>query len=133
MCMNNPRILYGSHSKESKCLLCHKCVQIFFKAFFFSFQTRVSLYSLGCPGTHFVDQAGLELRNPPASAPQVLGLQACTAKPGKRTLSCFFQSALSLRVLAFSICFPLQTWICGKLMCKFGFVTEYHGFSIYGN
>jgi hypothetical protein len=22
----------------------------------------------GCPGTHFVDQAGLELRNPPASA-----------------------------------------------------------------
>jgi hypothetical protein len=32
------------------------------------FQDRVSLCSLGCPGTHFVDQAGLELRNPPASA-----------------------------------------------------------------
>ncbi len=31
--------------------------------------TRVSLYSPGCPGTHFVDQVGLELRNPPASAP----------------------------------------------------------------
>jgi hypothetical protein len=31
------------------------------------FQDRVSLYSPGCPGTHFVDQAGLELRNPPAS------------------------------------------------------------------
>jgi hypothetical protein len=27
--------------------------------------------------THFVDQASLELRNPPASASQVLGLQAC--------------------------------------------------------
>ncbi|GAB1297464.1 F-box only protein 33 [Apodemus speciosus] len=27
----------------------------------------------GCPGTHFVDQAGLELRNPPATASQVLG------------------------------------------------------------
>jgi hypothetical protein len=26
---------------------------------------------------HFVDQAGLELRNPPASASQVLGLKAC--------------------------------------------------------
>jgi hypothetical protein len=38
----------------------------------------VSLYSSGCPGTHFVDQAGLELRNPPASASQVLGLKACT-------------------------------------------------------
>jgi hypothetical protein len=25
---------------------------------------RVSLCSPGCPGTHFVDQAGLELRNP---------------------------------------------------------------------
>jgi hypothetical protein len=32
------------------------------------FQDRVSLYSPGCPGTHSVDLAGLELRNPPASA-----------------------------------------------------------------
>jgi hypothetical protein len=32
------------------------------------FQDRVSLCSPGCPGAHFVDQAGLELRNPPASA-----------------------------------------------------------------
>ncbi|GAB1294426.1 Dynein axonemal assembly factor 4 [Apodemus speciosus] len=31
--------------------------------------------SPGCPGTSSVDQAGLELRNPPASASQVLGLQ----------------------------------------------------------
>jgi hypothetical protein len=36
---------------------------------------RVSLYSPGCPGTHSVDQAALELRNPPASATQVLGLK----------------------------------------------------------
>jgi hypothetical protein len=43
---------------------------------------RVSLYSLGCPGTHFADQADLELRNPPASAPQVLGLKACATMPG---------------------------------------------------
>jgi hypothetical protein len=41
------------------------------------FQDRVSLCSPGCPGTHFVDQSGLELRNPPASASQVLGLKAC--------------------------------------------------------
>ncbi|EDL35822.1 mCG1037521, partial [Mus musculus] len=39
---------------------------------------RVSLYSPGCPGTHFIDQTGLELRNPPASASQVLGLKMCT-------------------------------------------------------
>jgi hypothetical protein len=45
---------------------------------FLIFRDRVSLCSPGCPGTHSVDQAGLELRNPPASAYQVLGLKACT-------------------------------------------------------
>ena len=43
------------------------------------FQDRVSLCSPGFPGTHSVDQAGLQLRNLPASASQVLGLQACAA------------------------------------------------------
>jgi hypothetical protein len=42
----------------------------------------VSLYSPGCPGTHFVVQAGLELRNPPASACRVLRLKACATMPG---------------------------------------------------
>jgi hypothetical protein len=32
------------------------------------FQDKVSLCSPSCPGTHFVDQAGLELRNLPISA-----------------------------------------------------------------
>jgi hypothetical protein len=40
-------------------------------------ETRFLCYSPDCPGTHFVDQAGLELRNLPASASQVLGLKAC--------------------------------------------------------
>jgi hypothetical protein len=40
----------------------------FKETLFFSPRDRVSLYSPGCPGTHSVDQAGLELRNPPASA-----------------------------------------------------------------
>jgi hypothetical protein len=43
----------------------------------FVFPDRVSLYSPGCPETHFVDQAGFKLRNPPASASRVLGLKAC--------------------------------------------------------
>jgi hypothetical protein len=47
---------------------------LFFFFFFLVFRDRVSLYSPGCTGTHFVDQAGLELRNLPAS--QVLGLKA---------------------------------------------------------
>jgi hypothetical protein len=49
----------------------------------FCFGDRVSLCSSsGCPGTHSVDQAGLELRNLPASASQVLGLKACATSPG---------------------------------------------------
>jgi hypothetical protein len=47
------------------------------------FRDSVSLYSPGCPGTHFVDQAGLELRNLPASVSQVLGLKACATMPGQ--------------------------------------------------
>jgi hypothetical protein len=42
---------------------------------FFVFPDRVSLYSPGCPGTHSVDQAGLELRNPPASASKSAGIK----------------------------------------------------------
>jgi hypothetical protein len=42
------------------------CLLVLFCLFFFP--DRVSLCSPGCPGTHFVDQAGLELRNLPASA-----------------------------------------------------------------
>jgi hypothetical protein len=49
----------------------------------FVFRDWASLCSPGCPGTHSVDQAGLELRNPPASASQVLGSKVCatTARP----------------------------------------------------
>jgi hypothetical protein len=49
----------------------------------FVFWDRVFLHSPGCPGTHSVDQAGLELRNPPASASQVLGLKACATTTGQ--------------------------------------------------
>jgi hypothetical protein len=58
----------------------------FFVCFLFVclfFQDRVSLCSPGCPGTHSVDQAGLELRNPPASASRMLGLKACATTPGE--------------------------------------------------
>jgi hypothetical protein len=72
----------------SNCLLPTFCSTFFFSFLFFSFffllvfRDRVSLYSPGFPRTHFVDQAGLELRNPPASASQVLGLKACATTPG---------------------------------------------------
>jgi hypothetical protein len=62
-------------------------VCLFFGVLFcFVFQDRVSLYSPSCPGAHFVDQAGLKLRNLPASASRVLGLKACATRPGKMSL-----------------------------------------------
>jgi hypothetical protein len=45
------------------------CLFVLFVCLFvLVFRDRVSLYSPGCPGTRSVDQAGLELRNLPASA-----------------------------------------------------------------
>jgi hypothetical protein len=67
------------------------CFVFFLFVCLFVFRDRVSLCSPGCPGTHSVDQAGLELRNPPASASRVLGLKACTTMPG---CNCYFPSFL---------------------------------------
>jgi hypothetical protein len=70
-------------------LLIKKFFRFFFSCFFFFFfffRDKVSLCSSDCPGTHSVDQAGLELRNPLAS--QVLGLKACA------TTACLAWNAL---------------------------------------
>jgi hypothetical protein len=66
------------------CVSVHMCLCVTFFLFFcfVLFQDRVSLCSPGCPGTHSVDQAGLELGNLPASASQVLGSKACATTPG---------------------------------------------------
>jgi hypothetical protein len=45
---------------------------------FWGFLERVFPCSPGFPGTHCTDKAGLEPRDQPASASQVLGLKACT-------------------------------------------------------
>ena len=57
------------------------------KNVYFSFSRRVSLCSPGCPGALYTDQAGLELRDHPASASQVLGLKAHTAMPSALEIS----------------------------------------------
>ena len=46
------------------------------------FVERVYMCSPSCPEIHSVDQAGLELRDPPACLP-VLGLKACATMSGK--------------------------------------------------
>jgi hypothetical protein len=47
----------------------------------FCFWDKVPLCSPGCPGTHFGDQAGLELRILPASAYWVLRSKVCATTP----------------------------------------------------
>ena len=43
----------------------------------------------------------------------------------KGLLSRFFQGIISLLVLVFSLYYPLKGWICGNILCEFGFVMEY--------
>jgi hypothetical protein len=74
--------LCGAAANGIRVYLMQSSGQSFFVCFVlvwfgFGFFETVSLCSPGCPGTHFIDQAGLKLRNPPASASQVLGLKAC--------------------------------------------------------
>jgi hypothetical protein len=71
------RCVPGSSSKRVQFINLCVCVFRFSRQGF-----SVYLCNPGCPGTHSVDQAGLELRNSPASASQVLGLKACATTPG---------------------------------------------------
>ena len=76
---------------------------------------KVSLSSPGCPGAHSVDQIGLELRDPPASASPVLGLKVCTTTTW---LFYFFLSRccwswwLVWEILF--VCLPLPSMLLGK-------------------
>ena len=72
-------ILLGTDKEYDQFFLVLFCFFVFCVCSFV-FRDWVSLYSSGSPGTHFVYQAGLELRNQSASASRVLGLKACTAR-----------------------------------------------------
>jgi hypothetical protein len=50
--------------------------------FFVFFKTGFLYVALAVLELTLVDQAGLELRNPPASASQVLDLKVCAITPG---------------------------------------------------
>jgi hypothetical protein len=79
--MRDPVFVPQPYAKSSIFIHSAICSVRAFPTFFccclFVFQDRVSLCSPGCPGTHSVDQAGLKLRNLPASVCQVLGLKVC--------------------------------------------------------
>jgi hypothetical protein len=81
---------------------------------FFSWD-RVSLCSPGCPGTHSVDQAGLEPRNLPASASHVLRLKVCanTTQPSLSLFKIYF--ILCVTVLpTYMYVYHVYTWCLWK-------------------
>jgi hypothetical protein len=112
-------ILYWNAEDLQRC----KFQVLFFVFFLFCFVLfsvfwdRVSLFSPGCPGTHFVDQAGLEFRNPLASASRVLGLKACTTTPS----FCYFLRLWNYKNAYESSFNALGGWGCHCTISIFGF------------
>jgi hypothetical protein len=95
--MSHTRCFYSMilwHSWREGDFVSFWCCWVFVCLFVCLFQNKVSLYSPGCPGAHSVDQAGLELRNLPVSASQVLGLKACATTSQLILLFCFQISSL---------------------------------------
>jgi hypothetical protein len=60
---------------------------LFFSFFLGGGEVETGFLCIAYPRTHFVDQAGLELRNLPASTSQVLGLKVCDTTPGTNGFS----------------------------------------------
>jgi hypothetical protein len=102
--------LFGFEFRSLRHLYLLSCLLVqFFSFFLFSFlvfRDRVSLCSPGCLGTHSVDQAGLELRNLPASAFQVLGLKACTTT-AQLLIQFFFFFLIFFYYVFSSVTFPM--------------------------
>jgi hypothetical protein len=57
-----------------------------------------------CPGTHSVDQAGLELRNLSTSSSQVLGLKVCTTTPAVFCFPKFIIVCVHICVIRVGVC-----------------------------
>jgi hypothetical protein len=60
--------VFTGRNSEDNIVELSLALTLFFFFLVLGFQDRVSLCSSGCPETHSVDQSGLELRHPPASA-----------------------------------------------------------------
>ena len=87
---------------------------------FLVFRDRVFLYSPGCPGTYSVDQASLKLKNPPASASQVLELKAWAITTARQThLLNMSSSPNSVPLLSTSFGYTsIQITALMKIMCQ---------------
>jgi hypothetical protein len=68
----------GSSEEQSVLLTTEPSLQLFFLRIFFFFKDRVSLYSPGCPGTHFCRPGWPRTQKSACLCLRVLGLKACT-------------------------------------------------------
>ena len=99
-------------------------------SFFFFFWDRVFLYISGCPETHSVEQAGLELRNPPATASWVLALKVCATTPGPELsiLMSFIFKFVFLNLTPSFNCYNIQILVYNKIevsSAKYSQLNEY--------
>ena len=85
---------------------------------FFFPETGFLCVAPDCSGTHSVDQAGLELRNPSASASQVLGLKACatTTRLEDALHLYYLLLALVLNTCSIHSATQNQMYSCGRLV-----------------
>ena len=85
-------------------------------------RNKISLCNSSCPRMHSVDQAGLELRDLPASASQALGLKVCTTTAQLKILLHFNLLILSVHVTTGHVYggqrttweYKLSPYICGS-------------------
>ena len=96
------------------------CLLVCFFGCFFIFRDKISLCSPGCSGAH----SGLELRNPSASASQVVVLKVCATTAlqsvySHRCLSVYSHKCICghiypTLVLYFQIFLSILIWLCGS-------------------
>jgi hypothetical protein len=100
--------------------------------FVFVFRDRVSLCSPGYSETHSVDQAGLELRNPPASASQVLVLKACATTPSLHNIYILPSKYVAVvKTILLFVCFFVDFLVFENVMANI--ITEISNYLILGS
>jgi hypothetical protein len=87
----------------------------FFLYYYNLFFSEVVFLCIALAETHFVDQTGLELRNPPASASKVLGLKVCTTTPSSFSFFCF-NFLLDIFFIYISNAFPFPSFPSKNLL-----------------
>jgi hypothetical protein len=99
VCLHGFFMSVGLYMLGWSCLIVPANLENFF--FGGGLRQNFSLCIPGYPGTHSIGQAGLELRDPPATASKVLGLKVCTTS-AQSALEISNRTHCSLYLLTYS-------------------------------